>query len=275
MVARDRQLEAEVEARLRVALPIVEEAGLLALAHFRQPLEVANKLGPGGFDPVTAADRGVEALIRRRLIAAYPDSPIQGEEEGSLPGDSAWSWIIDPIDGTRAFISGVPGWGVLLGLLKNGVPVGGSARQPYLDETFIGGPTGAFLIRAGKTLPLASSGRRDLGEAILYSTQPGMFRAPREQAGFARVTAAVRMTRYGGDCYSYCLLAHGFIDLVIEGGLMPYDILPLMPIITAAGGVVTDLDGAPPLAGGTVIAAAGPELHARALALMRAQPETV
>ena len=150
MVARDRQLEAEVEARLRVALPIVEEAGLLALAHFRQPLEVANKLGPGGFDPVTAADRGVEALIRRRLSAAYPDSPIQGEEEGFLPGDSVWSWIIDPIDGTRAFISGVPGWGVLLGLLKNGVPVGGIARQPYLDETFIGGPAGAFLIRAGR-----------------------------------------------------------------------------------------------------------------------------
>jgi myo-inositol-1(or 4)-monophosphatase len=262
-------LRAQVEERLSVALPLVEKAGLLALEHFRKPIAVENKLGGGGFDPVTVADRGVEALIRAGLGKAWPDSPIQGEEEGFTPGDSAWSWIIDPIDGTRAFISGVPGWGILLGLLKDGRPVAGIMRQPYLDETFVGEPSGAWLLRAGTRLGLRASGRTDLGEAILYSTHPGLFADPREQAGFDRVAAAARMTRFGGDCYSYCLLAHGMIDLVIEGTLQAYDIVPLIPIVEAAGGIVTGLDGKPPLAGGTVIAAASRALHAQALELMR------
>jgi myo-inositol-1(or 4)-monophosphatase len=263
----DRQ--AEVEARLAVALPIVEAAGRLALAYFRRPIEVENKLGPGVFDPVTAADRDVEALIRERLGLAFPDSAIVGEEDGLTPGGSRWSWIIDPIDGTRAFISGVPAWGVLVGLLEDGEPRAGIMRQPYLSETFVGSSRGAFLVTPARTTPLASSGRTDLGGAVLYSTQPGMFADPREQAGFDRVAAAARMCRFGGDCYSYCLLAAGFIDLVIEGGLQAYDILPLIPIVEAAGGAVTDLDGNRPLAGGTVIAAASPELGARARALMR------
>ena len=139
--------------------PLVEEAGRLALAHFRQPIVVENKLGPGAFDPVTAADRGVEALIRAGLGRAWPDSPIQGEEEGFTPGDSEWSWIIDPIDGTRAFISGVPAWGILLGLLKDGRPVAGIMRQPYLDETFLGGPSGAWLLRAGVAAAAARLGQ--------------------------------------------------------------------------------------------------------------------
>ncbi len=228
-----------------------------------------NKLGAGAFDPVTAADRGVEALIRARLGAVYPDSPIMGEEEGFTPGTSEWSWIIDPIDGTRAFITGVPAWGILLGLLRGGRPVGGIVHQPYLGETFVGGPGGAELRRAGEIRPLRTSGRTALAEAVLYSTHPGMFTGA-AQRGFDAVSVSVRMTRFGGDCYSYCLLAHGFIDLVIEAGLQPYDILPLVPIIEAAGGVVTGPDGAPPLAGGTVIAAASPDLHARALEKMRA-----
>ena len=262
-------LEEEVAARLAVALPLVEEAGRLALSHFRQPLAVENKLGLGGFDPVTDADRGVEALIRAALARVWPDSPIQGEEEGFSPGASAWSWIIDPIDGTRAFISGVPQWGILLGLLERGRPVAGIMRQPYLDETFLGEPSGAFLLRAGSRTRLRSSSRTGLSEAILYSTQPRMFSDPAEQAGFDRVAAAVRMTRYGGDCYSYCLVAHGCVDLVIESALQAYDIVPLIPIVEAAGGVVTGLDGRPPLAGGTVVAAANPALHAAALRLMR------
>ena len=261
--------QAEVEARLAIALPIVEAAGRLALAHFRQPMAVENKLGTGAFDPVTAADRGVEALIRERLGQAFPDSPIVGEEDGFTPGSGPWSWIIDPIDGTRAFISGVPAWGVLVGLLKEGEPRAGIVRQPYLSESFVGSTGGAFLVTLEATTRLATSGRTDLGGAILYSTQPGMFADPGEQAGFDRIASAVRMCRFGGDCYSYCLLAAGFIDLVIEGGLQAYDILPLIPIVEAAGGVVTDPAGNRPLTGGTVIAAASPELAARARALMR------
>jgi myo-inositol-1(or 4)-monophosphatase len=158
---------------------------------------------------------------------------------------------------------------VLVGLLKDGEPRAGIVRQPYLSETFVGSAAGAFLVTLEATTRLASSGRTDLGDAILYSTQPGMFAYPGEQAGFDRVARAVRMHRFGGDCYSYCLLAAGFIDLVIEGSLQAYDILPLIPIVEAAGGVVTDLDGDRPLAGGTVIAAASPELATRARALMR------
>jgi histidinol-phosphatase len=260
-------LASDVETRLAEALPIVAAAGELALRHFRVPITVENKLDAGAFDPVTEADRGVEALIRNRLGAAYPDSPIMGEEEGFTPGTSEWSWIIDPIDGTRAFITGVPAWGILLGLLHGGRPVGGIMHQPYLGETFVGSPSGAELRRAGQRQPLRTSGRTTLSEAVLYSTHPSMFTGAAE-AGFGAVSAAVRMTRFGGDCYSYCLLAYGFIDLVIESGLQPYDILPLVPIIEAAGGVVTDLDGDAPLRGGTVIATASPALHARALEKM-------
>jgi histidinol phosphatase-like enzyme (inositol monophosphatase family) len=254
----------DIDARLAAALPIVAAAGQLALRYFRMPISVENKRGDGAFDPVTEADRGVEALIRARLGAVWPDSPIVGEEEGFTPGTSAWSWIIDPIDGTRAFITGVPAWGILLGLLYDGLPVGGIVHQPYLDETFVGAPSGAILRGRGAEHRLQTSGRTTLSEAVLYSTHPSMF-VDEAKAGFDAVSGAVRMTRFGGDCYSYCLLAHGFIDLVIESGLQPYDILPLVPIIEAAGGAITTLTGEVPLAGGTVIAAATPALHARAL----------
>lgn len=257
----------EAGERMRRALPIVEEAGALALRHFRHPTVVENKLGEGGFDPVTAADRAVEALIRARLGALWPDSPIQGEEEGFSGGSGDWSWIIDPIDGTRAFISGLPLWGILLGLVAGGRAVGGFMHQPFTGETFTGGPDGSFLTRAGQTTRLAVSGRTDLGDAILFSTHPDILGAD-TRPGFDRVSARARMTRYGGDCYAYCLLAAGFIDLVIEDSLQPYDIVPLIPIIEAAGGVVTGLDGRSPMAGGAVVAAAGPALHAEALALM-------
>lgn len=270
-------MNAEITSRLAAALPIVEAAGEHALRYFRQPLDVENKLG-SGFDPVTIADREVEALIRDRLLERWPDSPVEGEEAGLTPGESPWSWIVDPIDGTRAFISGMPAWGVLLGLRHQGQPVGGIVRQPFTGETFLGG-AGRALYRRGGTedgagdgaeTVLATSGRRELADAILYATHPDIFTTDATRAGFARVTRSVRLTRYGGDCYAYCLLAMGFVDLVIESSLQPYDILPITPIITAAGGRVTDLDGETPLRGGTVVAAATPELHAAALRLMQA-----
>ena len=266
----DAEIDAGITGRLAAALPIVEAAGAHALRYFRQPLAVENKLG-AGFDPVTIADREVEALIRARLLALWPESPIEGEESGLTSGSGPWSWIVDPIDGTRAFISGMPAWGVLLGLRHEGRPVGGIAHQPFTGETFLGGSSGGSAVyrRAGVETPLATSGRTALAEAVLYCTHPDIFTTDATRAGFARVARAVRMQRYGGDCYAYCLLAMGHVDLVIESSLQPYDILPLAPIIAAAGGVVTDLAGEPPLHGGTVIAAATPELHAAALTLMR------
>ena len=189
MSAQD--LTAEVEARLAVALPLVAAAGKLALEHFRVPIAVENKRGEGAFDPVTAADRGAEALIRVGLAGAYPDSPIQGEEEGFTPGTSDWSWIIDPIDGTRAFITGVPACGrrSSLGLLKDERPVAGIMYQPYLQEIFVGGPAGAVLRRPGSEIRLRTSGRTVIGEAVLYSTHPGMFGRKRCGGGSGRCRA--------------------------------------------------------------------------------------
>ena len=211
------------------------------------------------------------------MSALFPDTRIVGEEGGTTGPDGSASWIIDPIDGTKAYVTGVPLWGVLLGLVVAGRPVAGWCRQPYLDETFAAIAGRGWLEHAGTRRPLASSSTTDLSEASMYSTHPSMFEAQWEQDAFGALAAQVRLQRFGGDCYSYCLLAAGHIDLVVEAGLQPYDIVPLIPIVEAAGGVVTGPGGEPPLAGGFIIAAATPELHHAALEIgdpggRRAQP---
>ncbi len=255
----------EVDKQIDAAVTIVEAAGPIALRYFRSGVEVADKSAGAAFDPVTRADREVEASIRSELARSFPDHGILGEEEGVLRSDSPLRWVIDPIDGTRAFISGFPAWGMLLGLTSASECLAGTMHQPYLQETFVGTREGAQLRRAGERRALHTSRVSDLSSAILYCTHPSMFVAQAHRQGFERVAAASRMMRYGGDCYSYALLAMGQIDLVIEGSLEPYDIIPLIPIVEGAGGVVTDGQGGSALGGGIVVAAANPELHARAL----------
>ncbi|MBW2293088.1 MAG: histidinol-phosphatase, partial [Deltaproteobacteria bacterium] len=184
--------------------------------------------------------------------------------------DSPYCWIIDPIDGTRAFISGVPAWGILLGLTLDKTCIAGVMHQPYLGETFLGGSGRASMRRAGKKLDLHTSETSDVASAVAYCTHPSMFTAKKDLERFQRVAHTSRMMRYGGDCYSYCLLALGMIDLVIDGELKPYDIIPLIPIVEGAGGVVTNWQGESAMAGGLVVAAANPELHAQALDLLNA-----
>ncbi len=259
----------DVDEHLETARQIVEEAGGIALSYFRQPLKVENKLKGNLFDPVTQADREVEAYIRGKLSAFFSADTIIGEEEGTSGGGGDRCWVIDPIDGTRAFISGVPAWGILLGLIDNNRCIGGIMHQPYLGETFVGSDTGAWMIHNNDRIPLQSCQKVRLGQARLYCTHPDMFQQPADLEGFPRVARASCLMRYGGDCYSYCLLALGQIDLVIEGSLQPYDILPLIPIIEGAGGIVTDIRGNPPMEGGLVIAAANEALHAKALALVQ------
>ncbi len=253
---------------LEFAATLLPEAGRIALGYFRQPLQVDDKRSHGRFDPVTEADRAIETALRSAILSRYPDHGIVGEELGSRDGNSEWSWIIDPIDGTRAFISGVPAWGTLIGLRCNGRPVAGLVHQPYLEETFAGTGSTGWFERRGERRALRSRQDARLANAILYCTHPSMFRAPGEAAAFERVAAAVRMSRFGGDCYSYCLLALGLVDLVIESDLQSYDIQPLIPIIRAAGGVVSGPRGEDADAGGFVVAAANPVLHAEALALI-------
>lgn len=244
-------------------------AGALAAARFRAPLPIDNKLGPGSFDPVTPADRAVERSIRERIAARYPDHGIVGEEFGERVGGSAWSWIIDPIDGTRAFMTGLPAWGCLLGILRDGEPAAGLMHQPVLRETFCGDGERAWLHRAGTRHTLRTRAGATLAEAVLCATHPDMFNAA-TLARFQTLAGRVRLMRYGGDCYNYCLLAHGLVDIVVEDDLHAHDILPLVPILRGAGASVTDLAGAPAGGGRLVVAAANPALHAAALAAMSA-----
>lgn len=255
-----------MEAERAAALSrILRAAGPTALQYFRQPIAVDDKGGAGRFDPVTRADREVEMFIRDELARAFPDDGVIGEEFSRTAGASRYTWIVDPIDGTRAFITGQLGWGILLGVLREGEPVLGGAYQPYTDELFVGSTREAWLERGSAKTRLAASRRTDLASAIVYSTDPAMFRSADDWAAFQTLGRKARAVRYGGDCYSLCLLALGQIDVVVEGWLEPFDILPLCPLIEAAGGVVTDRHGGRRFDGGLVIAAANPALHAQVL----------
>jgi myo-inositol-1(or 4)-monophosphatase len=217
---------------------------------------------------VTCADREVEACLREALSRRFPDYGIIGEEGGSTPGTVDISWVIDPIDGTKAFISGFPTWGVLLGLKQGEQVLAGLMHQPATGELFYGSAAGAFLQHNGATAAIKTRQDVRLAEAYLYCTHENMFANKLNLAAFRRIAAKTRLQRFGGDCYSYCMLALGLVDLVIEDTLQSYDIVPLIPIIEAAGGVVTDALGKTPLDGGFVVAAANRELHAQVMSLL-------
>lgn len=258
----------ELDDMLAFAQATIEAAGPIALKYFRMPLAVENKAGKSAFDPVTRADREIEAFIRDRISNAYPGHGIIGEETGTSEGEDRIKWLIDPIDGTRAYISGVPMWGILLGLMDGDSCSFGLMHQPYLQETYSGSFNGAFISKGETLQPLATRVTGKLKDAILYCTHPDMFQTGKDFTRFKAIANRCRLMRYGGDCYSYCLLAQGCIDLVIEADLKPYDIMPLIPIIEAAGGVVTDWQGNSAVNGGKVIAAANSVLHEKVLQLM-------
>ena len=251
-------------ALIRFLHQLADASGDAILPHFRSGASVTNKAEQGRFDPVTEADRGAEAAMRQLIEAHYPDHGIYGEEFPDKPANGPFHWALDPIDGTRGFISGLPVWGTLIGLNHKGAPVLGMMNQPFTRERFWNSPEGAlYRGPGGERLMTTRKGGR-LADAILVATSPDMF-GEAEFARFSALSRSVRMTRFGGDCYLYCLVAMGFIDLVAEAGLKPFDIAALIPIIHAAGGVVTTWDGADASAGGQIIAAADPALHEAAL----------
>ncbi len=263
----------DIEPYLDEVTDLICTASARALGWFRRGQQsseaIENKAAPGQFDPVTEADRAVEDEIRAGLHALFPDHAVVGEERGTTGGGDR-RWIIDPIDGTRAFVSGQPMWGTLVGFQDGEEVIAGWLHQPTTRETYVASPAGAWWDSPAGRQPLGTSTVTEPKDAILLCTHPSMFTTPKEQAAFARVEEAIKMSRYSGDCINYALLATGSADLVIENQLQPYDIIPLIPIIEAAGGVVTGLDGNPPLEGGWVIAAATPELHEAALQLLNA-----
>jgi myo-inositol-1(or 4)-monophosphatase len=254
---------------LDFAVELAEAAGPISLRYFRAPLEVHNKLTAGGFDPVTRADREVEAFVRDAIARRYPDHGIVGEEHGRSQGTSAWEWVIDPIDGTRAFISGSTAWGILIGLVHEQRPLAGVVHVPYLRESFVGAPGRGWMQRDGERRTLRTRPTTALDEAVLYCTHPSSFTVDADRRAFDRVAGRCRMLRYGGDCYSYCMLALGQLDVIVEGSLQPYDVIPIIPIVTAAGGVITDARGDTAQHGGVIVAAATAALHEQALALMQ------
>ena len=242
-------------------------AGDAILPFFRTALGIDNKAGSGGFDPVTAADRAAETAMRTLIRQNFPDHGIIGEEFGSDRGDAEFVWILDPIDGTKSFICGMPAWGTLIALTRAGEPVYGMMHQPFTRESFTGdsgaaryrGPAGERALRVRRC--------GELGEAILMTTSPLLMQEA-DRGQFSKVERAVRLSRYGGDCYAYCMLAAGHVDLVIETELKPYDILPLIPIIVGAGGIVTAWDGGSPKEGGRIVAAGDPRVHEAAIKLL-------
>jgi histidinol phosphatase-like enzyme (inositol monophosphatase family) len=253
---------------LDVAHRLADTARAVILPYFRRlDLTADNKLA-GGFDPVTEADRAAEQAMRAELAELRPEDGILGEEFGSQAGRNGRTWVLDPIDGTRGFLSGTPTWGVLIALSEGAGPVLGIIDQPYTGERFVGGPEGAELIGPHGRRPLHTRQTARLEEAILFTTFPEVG-SPAERAGFEAVSHQVKLTRYGMDCYAYALLAAGHIDLVIEAGLNPYDVQGPIAVIEAAGGVVTDWQGGRADQGGRLLAAANPVLHAEALEILR------
>ena len=265
MVKLDDRALAEYTA---FACQLADIAGRTILPYFRARIDVDNKAAGTGYDPVTLADRAAERAIRDEIQRVHPGHGILGEEHGVTDGLDGLTWIIDPIDGTRAFIIGQLHWGVLIALNDGARPVVGVMHQPYTGETFVGSRLGAELRHAGESTALKVRECPRLEDAIVCATDPAMFTGPGERDAFRAVASKARMRRYGGDCYSFCLVAAGFIDLVIESGLKPYDIQPLIPIIEAAGGVVTNWSGGLPDDGGQIIAAGDRNLHEVALATL-------
>lgn len=237
------------------------------LPHFRAAGLGADSKETHRFDPVTEADRAAEAAMRAVLAARRPGDAILGEEFGQVAGTSGLTWVLDPIDGTRAFLSGTPTWGVLIAVADATGPVFGIIDQPYIGERFSGGFGRAEVAGPMGQRALVARAARPLPEAILFSTFPEVG-TQAEGAAFHRLARQVRLTRYGMDCYAYALVAAGTIDLVVEAGLQAYDVAAPIAVIEAAGGIVTNWQGGPVHAGGQVLAAANREIHAAALAIL-------
>ncbi|MGQ7843152.1 histidinol-phosphatase [Granulosicoccus sp. 3-233] len=246
-----------------------QAAGEVTLRYFRADMQIDNKAGERAFDPVTEADRQAELAIRECLLSEFPDIGFHGEEHAAVLGDSGLTWVVDPIDGTRAFMSGMPMWGTLIGLFNGQDAILGVMDQPFLGERYLSVGGRSWLQSRDRRTELKTRQNVLLDSATLYCTTPDMFDTADSKAAFLRVRDEARLSRYGGDCYAYALLASGFVDVVLDCDLQPYDILALIPLIEAAGGVVSNWEGESAVDGGFVIAAGSAELHRQTLRLLQ------
>jgi len=242
-------------------------SGETILPFFRTALSVTDK-GNGQFDPVTAADHAAENAMRALIRQTFPEHGVIGEEFGSDRPDAEYVWVLDPIDGTKSFMAGMPAWGTLIALTRFGEPVFGMMNQPFIGERFSGDGMAASYKGPAGDRELRVRACETLADAVLFTTSP-LLMNDADRKTFGKVEAAVRLSRYGGDCYAYCMLAAGHVDLVIETGLKPYDIIPLVPIITGAGGIITTWENGSAVTGGRIVAASDKRVHAAALELLK------
>jgi inositol-phosphate phosphatase / L-galactose 1-phosphate phosphatase / histidinol-phosphatase len=229
---------AELDPFLALALELADAAGAAIRPHFRNLATVEEK---ADLTPVTVADRAAEAAMRVLIETHFPDHGILGEEFGRVRGEAEFVWVLDPIDGTKSFISGVPLFGTLIALTQKRRPILGVIDQPISRERWVGALGRPTTLNGA---PIRCRACPHLAAATLFATTPEMFKGG-DAACFARLSAAVKLTRFGADCYAYGLVAAGFVDLVLEAGLKPYDFCAMVPIVEGAGGIATDWRGAP------------------------------
>ncbi len=250
------------------------------LPFFRSAMGAEDKSRGGTFDPVTEADRGAEAAMRRLIVQTFPAHGVIGEEYGAERPDAEYVWVLDPIDGTKSFISGLPTWGTLIGLTHGGRPVYGMMSQPFTRERYSGDGNRARLRTLGvnrgdappsewATRALRTRACASLAQATIMTTNPALIKDDADREKYRSLETEARLVRYGGDCYAYCALAAGFVDLVIETNLKAHDIVALMPIIEGAGGVITTWDGEPAAKGGRILAAGDARLHEETMKRLR------
>ncbi len=264
-ITMEKNLQKEL---VTFALEMAKASEKQTLAYFRQPVAIDNKVDEG-FDPVTEGDKGAERIMRAMIEEKYPNHGVNGEEYGPKQGSSPYTWVLDPIDGTRSFIAGMTSWTTLIGLEYEDEPVVGVMHQPYVGETFVGTPEGAYMLRGGELRELKVNPAPNLSQAFGTTTGPDTtFDTPQKRKFLNDLRSNLRNIRYDGDAYFFSLLAAGHVDIAIDAGLQAYDVCALVPIIRGAGGIVTTWDGGPAHKGGDILAAASQELYDQARALM-------
>lgn len=262
----------ETQRFLDFAVEACCEAGDIAMKYFRSDMEVVNKShSTDYFDPVTPADKEIEAFLRHKINDLFPEHSIVGEEGGLTSGEASYTWYIDPIDGTRGFATGSPMWGILVGLMNGDDCVIGVMHQPFMQETYAGSKCGAFLLRENSRRGLQSSKVKHIADATMCCTHHLMFDSGQDMDIFHHLVNSCRFSRFGTDCYGYAQLSMGLMDFVFESNLATYDIIPLIPLVEGAGGVITDWQGGPVNQDGKVLASATPELHKEILDLIQSK----
>lgn len=267
----------EAAELLAFADSLADAARGVIMPYFRSALSIENK-AERGYDPVTEADKGAELVMRRLIEDRFPSHGILGEEHGDREADSPFTWVLDPIDGTRSFVAGLPVWGTLIGLLHDGEPLIGIIDQGFTGERFRGSPGHADLVDRDGTRRLLARGCERLGDAVIATTDAAIF-AGAESPAYESIRELARLARYGCDCYAYAMVALGTIDLVVETALAPWDVAALIPVVEGAGGNVSDWAGDPISSGGwlttrgtrtQLLATGARAVHDDALRLLRA-----